>query len=119
MYLKRLEMYGFKSFADNTIIDLENNILTVLIDLFGQETPVEVEEVTEIKFDEPAAYEISTDIPEISFIDDEDLTPTSKEDILKQATKTVGTKRTVKEKKKHIFMFLRMYIRRLHRYFEM
>jgi hypothetical protein len=42
------------------------------------ETPVEVEEVTEIKFDEPAAYEISTDIPEISFIDDEALTPTSK-----------------------------------------
>ena len=62
------------------------------------EAPVEVEEVTEIKFDEPAAYEISTDIPEISFIDDEVLTPTAKEDILKQATKTVGTKRTVKEK---------------------
>lgn len=62
------------------------------------EAPIEVEEVTEIKFDEPAAYEISTDIPEISFIDDEVLTPTAKEDILKQATKTVGTKRTVKEK---------------------
>lgn len=62
------------------------------------ETPVEVEEVTDITFDEPAAYEISTDIPEISFIDDEVLTPTSKEDVLKQATKTVGTKRTVKEK---------------------
>lgn len=66
-------------------------------DSISFETPA-VEEVTEIKFDEPAAYEISTDIPEISFIDDEDLTPTSKEDILKQATKTVGTKRTVKEK---------------------
>lgn len=62
------------------------------------EAPVEVEEVTEINFDEPAAYEISTDIPEVSFIDDEALNPTSKEDILKQAAKTVGTKRTAKEK---------------------
>ena len=66
-------------------------------DSISFETPV-VEEVTEITFDEPAAYEISTDIPEVSFIDDEVLTPASKEDILKQATKTVGTKRTVKEK---------------------
>ena len=57
-----------------------------------------VEEVAEIKFDEPAAYEISTDIADVTFIDDEVLVPAAKEDILKQATKTVGTKRTVKEK---------------------
>jgi len=62
------------------------------------ETTVEVEEVTELQFTEPAAYEVSTDIADVTFIDDENLVPSSKEDVLKQATKTVGTKRTVKEK---------------------
>ncbi len=62
------------------------------------EAPVEVEEVTEIEFTEPAAYETSTEIADVTFIDDEDLVPSAKEDILKQATKTVGNKRTVKEK---------------------
>ena len=62
------------------------------------EASVEVEEVTELQFTEPAAYEVSTDIADVTFIDDENLVPASKEDVLKQATKTVGTKRTVKEK---------------------
>ena len=74
--------------ADIEIPDLDFS------DATSFETPAE----PEIEFSEPAAYEISTDIPEVSFIDDEELTPTSKEEILKQATKTVGTKRTVKEK---------------------
>ena len=74
--------------ADIEIPDLDFS------DAASFETPAE----PEIEFSEPAAYEISTDIPEVSFIDDEELTPTSKEEILKQATKTVGTKRTVKEK---------------------
>jgi len=62
------------------------------------ETSVEVEEVTEIAFSEPAAYEISTEIADVTFIDDEELVPAAKDDILKKATKTVGNKRTVKEK---------------------
>lgn len=56
------------------------------------------EPVEEVTFTEPAAYEISTEIADITFIDDENLVPPAKEDVLKQAAKTVGTKRTVKEK---------------------
>ena len=37
IHLSEADLFGEK------YIDLENNILTVLIDLFGQETPVEVE----------------------------------------------------------------------------
>ena len=67
-------------------------------DIKFAEAPVEIETVDEIEFTEPAAYEISTDIADVAFIDDEPLAPASKEDVLKQATKTVGNKRTVKEK---------------------
>ncbi len=56
------------------------------------------EPVEEVTFPEPAAYEVSTEIADVTFIDDEDLVPPAKEDVLKQAAKTVGTKRTVKEK---------------------
>ena len=56
------------------------------------------EPVEEVNFTEPAAYEISTEIADVTFIDDENLVPPAKEDVLKQAAKTVGTKRTVKEK---------------------
>lgn len=56
------------------------------------------EPVEEVTFAEPAAYEISTEIADVTFIDDENLVAPAKEDVLKQAAKTVGTKRTVKEK---------------------
>ena len=56
------------------------------------------EPVEEVTFTEPAAYEISTEIADVTFIDDENLVAPAKEDVLKQAAKTVGTKRTVKEK---------------------
>lgn len=59
---------------------------------------VEVEEVEKITFTEPAAYEVSTEIADVTFIDDEELVPSAKEEVLKQATKSVGTKRNVKEK---------------------
>jgi len=62
------------------------------------EAPVQVETVDDVTFTEPAAYEVSTEIADVTFIDDENLVPPAKEEVLKQAAKTVGTKRTVKEK---------------------
>ena len=62
------------------------------------EAPVQFETVDDVTFTEPAAYEVSTEIADVTFIDDENLVPPAKEEVLKQAAKTVGTKRTVKEK---------------------
>ena len=62
------------------------------------EAPVQVETVDDVTFTDPAAYEVSTEIADVTFIDDENLVPPAKEDVLKQAAKTVGAKRTVKEK---------------------
>lgn len=59
--------------------------------------PVETEAVEEVEI-EPVVYEIPEELEGITFTDEPKPIPASKEDVLKNATKTVGTKRTVKEK---------------------
>ncbi len=67
-------------------------------DIAFAEDVTHTETVDDVTFTEPAAYEVSTEIADVTFIDDENLVAPAKEDVLKQAAKTVGTKRTVKEK---------------------